>query len=164
VEKAGLLEQALIICDELAAQDAEEVRPRRESKKMFEERIAREGRQAEVDRERKDWLESGFSLRETQAFLVDKFQPLDGSKTCPWSTPDPWAAGRMFRRKEDYEKLLSEVDPFEAMRAKKKEVNYRWECAQWRRDERDALAKARQRCWELAASAEKATHSTSSTK
>ena len=63
VDKAGLLDEALCLYDEIAEQDAERADIRRETKKMFAERIDREGRQDEVEEERKRLSAEGCSLR-----------------------------------------------------------------------------------------------------
>src|SRR6266851_2300235 len=103
VEKAGLLIEALDLYGEFAADDAE--RTPRERKKVFAERVEREGRQAEVERARHELLELGYSLREIHVKLVERFQPMDGSHTRAWTTPDPWEAGRLFRKKADQVRL-----------------------------------------------------------
>ena len=84
-ETADLLEEALNLYDTLAEADKEQAP--RETKKMFVERIAREGRQAEIENTRNELMED--DLREIHAKLVERFQPLDGTKTRPWTTPDP---------------------------------------------------------------------------
>src|SRR5215471_19175068 len=90
VEKAGLLEEALDLYDELAYQYAQRIHTPRETKKAFADRIEREGRQAEVEDARNDLMEDGYSLREIHEKLVRHFQPRDGTKTRPWTTPNPW--------------------------------------------------------------------------
>src|SRR5262245_61836488 len=101
LEQAGLLVKALELYDELAEDRGEWVHRPRETKKAFAERIEREGRQADVERVRSKLLAEGRTLREIHTYLVNRFQPLDGSRTRPWETPDPWEAGRLFRKKED---------------------------------------------------------------
>src|SRR6266702_2713099 len=94
VEGAGLLSKALALFDQIDAEYAGWRHTRRETKKAFAERIEREGRQAKVERARKKLLASGLPEREVQAALVTRFQPLDGSETRVWPTPDPWKEGR----------------------------------------------------------------------
>src|SRR5262249_27716556 len=52
MERAGLLEEALMLYDQIAEINSEWVHTPRETKKMFAERIEREGRQAEVEEKR----------------------------------------------------------------------------------------------------------------
>jgi hypothetical protein len=170
VDKAGLSVKAVELYDQFDAENAEWVHRSRETKKAFADRIEREGRQVEVEEERKKLLESGFSSREIHVKLVYQFQPLDGSHTRPWETPDPWAAGRFFRKKEDQSKFLAEQQKddsycpsskwryeWEQMRQKEHfaSKNAKWlvDCAKWRREERVALANARRRARELKAAA-----------
>ena len=150
VEKAGLLVRAVELFDEFAEDEAGWIHMPRETKTMFAERIEREGRQAEVERMRNEFSNFGLSLREIQEKLVHHFQPLDGSHTRPWMTPDPWQAGRLFRKKEDQDRLLAEADP-----DNESDPSADWlvECAKWRREERVALANARRRAGELKAAA-----------
>jgi hypothetical protein len=155
VEQAGRLNEALELYDELAVCWAE--RDRRETKKDFAQRIEREGRQTVVERARAELLESGLSQRETQVELVKRFKPLDGSVTKAWETPDPWANGRLCRRKEDQERLLAEAgekDKYQAEEEAEEAAKWRLECARWRRDERLALAAARKRLLVIQAAAE----------
>jgi hypothetical protein len=153
VEKAGLLEKALELYDEFAESRADWVHRPRETKKMFAERIAREGRQAEVERVRNEFVQLGDSLRLIHHKLVHGFQPLDGSETRPWDTPNPWEHGRLFRKKEDQDRLLAEADPdnYESTPS----ADWLVDCAKWRREERVALANARKRLRELQAAQEK---------
>jgi len=100
---------------------------------------------------------------------VDCFQPLDGSWTRPWTTPNPWENGRLFRKKGDQEKLQAEIErgeesswcpksrwhyEWDQMHKEKRRVSsnakYRMDCAEWRREERVALANARRRAPEAA--------------
>ena len=152
VEKAGLLLKALELYDEFAEENAEWVHRPRETKKKFAERIEREGRQTEVERMRQELLEDGYPLREIQERLVCRFQPLDGTDTRPWKTPDPWENGRLFRKKESQERLLAQANPDDQ---EDDEQKAKWlvECAQWRREERVALANARRRARESIAQA-----------
>jgi hypothetical protein len=147
VEKAGRLVEAMDLYDECAKEEAEWIHKPRETKKMFAERIEREGRQAEVDSARNELSASGFTLREIHGKLVYSFQPLDGTRTRPWETPDPWEAGRLFRKKEDQDRLLAEANPDDY----EDEPSAEWlvDCAKRRREERVALANARQRAREL---------------
>ena len=169
VEKAGQLIEALEVYDEYADSRAEWAHMPRETKKMFAERIEREGRQAEVEKARSGLIAGGYSLREIHEKLVCQFQPQDGRKTRPWTTPDPWEQGRLFRKKEDQEKLQVEIErgkesdwspksrwhhEWDQMHREKKlassKAEWRLDCAKWRRDERVALANARRRAPEAA--------------
>src|SRR5215471_4320771 len=62
LEKAGRLIEALELYDQIAEGNAKWVHLPRETKKMFAERIEREGRQVEVEDERKELAELGYSL------------------------------------------------------------------------------------------------------
>jgi len=169
VEEAGFLVKALELYDQFDDQDVEWVHRPRETKKAFAERIEREGRQAEVDAARKELLEHGYSLRKIHEQLVYRFQPQDGTLTRPWETPDPWEAGRLFRKKEDQDKFLAEAERddvhdycpesrwrFEwAQQHREKRIasenaKYRVDCAKWRQEERVALSNARRRAPEVA--------------
>jgi hypothetical protein len=169
MEKAGLLEEALKLYDEIAESHAEWMHATRETKKMFAERIEREGRQEEVESERKRLSAEGHSLRKIHEELVDLFQPLDGSWTRPWTTPNPWENGRLFRKKEDQNRCAAEIErgkesdycpknrwryEWEQMHQEKRSAStnakYRMDCAEWRREERVALANARHRAPEAA--------------
>jgi hypothetical protein len=173
LERAGLLEEALKLYDEIAESYAEWVHTPRETKKMFAERIEREGRQAEIEEQRQFYSELGYSLREIHEMLVDDFQPLDGSQTRPWTTPNPWENGRLFRKKEDQKRFAAEIEAYDKndycpknrwryewnqMHQEKRRVStkaeWRVDCAKWRRDERIALANAHKRVRELRASVE----------
>jgi hypothetical protein len=151
VERAGLLTKALALYDRLAAEHAARVHTTRETKKQFADRVEREGRLAEVERERAVLLASGLSEREAQEELVGRFQPLDGSATRPWPTPDPWQAGRLFRTKADQDELLELADDEDEEDRETNQAIRRVECAQRRRAERMALADARRRARTLAA-------------
>jgi hypothetical protein len=161
VERAGLLVKALALYDQLVAERAA---VRRETKKAFDQRMQREGRQTEAERLRVELLASGLTRREVQAELVKRMQPLDGGKTRACTTPDPWQAGRLFRRKADQKRLLEEArdqddedfededdDSYEG--AAVAEAGWRVACARRRREERAALVAARRRAWALAAAA-----------
>jgi hypothetical protein len=152
VEEAGLLQKALDFHDELAKKDAAEARVRRETKKMFAARIQREGRQAKVEEKRKELMESGLPLRDIHQLLVLSFQPLDGSETQAWTTPNPWEAGRLCRKKEEQERLLRQEDPDGYQDSKASNDSWRLECLKWRREERNALVNARRRALELKSS------------
>jgi hypothetical protein len=152
VEKAGRLIEALDLFDKFAEEREKWVHMPRENKKIFAERIQREGRQAEVEEERKALLESGYSQREIHEILVDDFQPLDGSKTRPWTTPDPWEEGRLLHKKEEQDRLLATAYP-EDYKDRLEKARWRLECAEMRREERLALRNARWRAQELKASA-----------
>jgi hypothetical protein len=69
----------------------------------------------------------------------------------PWPTPDPWQAGRLFRKKADQDELLDLAGEYEDEEDKETDQAIRrLECAQWRRAERIALADARRRARTLA--------------
>jgi len=72
---------------------------RRESQEEVWARVEREGRRAEVQAVRNSLLTSGLTKRKGQAELVARFQPVDGSQTRAWPTPDSWACGRKDARK-----------------------------------------------------------------
>lgn len=152
VERAGLLLKALALYDRLAAARAAWRQARRETKKQFAQRVEREGRQAEAECLRAQLLASGRSRREAQAALVERLQPLDGSATRAWETPDPWEAGRLFHKKADQDALLARVNTDEE-EDEEEEVRWRVECARRRREERLALAAARRRAQALKAAA-----------
>src|SRR6266704_2473531 len=153
VEGAGLLLKALALYDELDAEYAAWKHTRRETKKAFAERIEREGRQAEAERVRAELMTSGLPERDVQEQLVARLQPLDGSETRVWPTPDPWAAGRLFRSKKDQEELQSLASDEDEDDEAVNDAERRIQCAQWRREERCALMAARRRALVLKASA-----------
>jgi hypothetical protein len=70
----------------------------RESKKAFWSRVEREGRREEAEAALKLFIESGTAKRQAQMQLVFRFQPIDGTKTVAWFTPDPWQSGREYWR------------------------------------------------------------------
>jgi hypothetical protein len=148
VEKAGMLPKALALYDELAAQHKAWMAVRRETKEEFAARVAREGRGADAEQLQAKLLGSGMSQRKAQVELVRRLQPLDGSHTRAWETPDPWEAGRLFRKNADHERLKAQAYPQDEDDEREQEVaqaRRRIECAQWRREERVALAAARRR-------------------
>jgi hypothetical protein len=151
VERAGLLIKALALYDEIAAEYAEWRHTRRETKKQFDQRMEREGRQAEAERLRAKLLASGLTRREAQIKLVERMQPLDGSTTRAWETPDPWEGGRLFRNKADQDERLSIVKRGEDEDYDEEfdEAKNRIFWAELRRDERQALADARQRARDI---------------
>jgi hypothetical protein len=106
VMNAGLLEAALAQFDRLVAMNKQPKPVRQETKKQFAERVEREGRQAEAEALRAKLLSCGMSQRQVQEALVQRMQPLDGTKTRAWATPDPWNAGRLFCRKAEQQRLL----------------------------------------------------------
>src|SRR5687768_10950792 len=87
-ERQGRLAEALALYDRVAAGWAAEARVPRETKAQFWQRVEREGRRAEAERGRAELLASGLTRREAQEELVERFQPLDGSRTRAWPTPD----------------------------------------------------------------------------
>jgi hypothetical protein len=147
VERAGLLLETLVLYDELTAARSEWKHTRREKKKEFDQRMRREGRQAEAKRLRAELLASGMTKRQAQVKLVERLQPLDGSKTRAWETPDPWQHGRLFKKKADQQEVLkltrSEEDEDGNEEVTEAEQRLLW--AELRRDERQALLYARQR-------------------
>ena len=146
VSQAGLLLEALARYDELAAELTAWKHTRRETKKAFDQRIEREGRQAEAERVRAELVASGLNGREAQAELVQRLQPLDGRKTRAWETPDPWLAGRLFRNKADQQNVLTKAGSKEAEDDNEYVVaRERFYWAKLRREERQALADARHR-------------------
>jgi hypothetical protein len=94
---------------------------------------------------------SGLSQRETQAELVERFQPLDGSTTRAWETPDPWQQGRLFKKKADQQQVWERMacDQDEDEEETVTEAENRWSWAERRREERQALADARRRAGAL---------------
>jgi hypothetical protein len=151
VEAAGKLDQALALFDQLEAEHRQKARVRRETKKEFAERIEREGRREEVERVLGELLAGGLGERVAQERLVARFQPLDGSHTRPWVTPNPWETGRLFLHKEEEKKLLALVRDDKDMDPEVKRAKERVEAARDRRAERVALATARHRAQELKA-------------
>jgi hypothetical protein len=128
------------------------------NKREFEQRVEREGRRAEAERLRTELLASGLSQREAQQQLVERLQPLDGSAKRAWPTPDPWAAGRLFRTRAAQKALLAYVkqnyeNDDDEDEDEEDEQWWRVECARRRREERLALAAARRRALVLKAAA-----------
>src|SRR5262249_27110182 len=149
VEGAGLLSEALAVYDQLVAEQAAWAHTRRESKKQFAARVEREGRQAEAERLRTELLAKGLSEREVQEELVRQLQPLNGTRTRVWPTPNPWNEGRFCLKKTDQEKLLALMNGGES-RMKTEEVavveaKSRLLWGKHRAEERRALVAARQR-------------------
>jgi hypothetical protein len=151
VERAGLLIKALACYDEIAAEYAKWRHTRLETKNQFDQRMEREARQAEAESVRAKLLASGMSKREAQVALVERLQPLDGSKTRAWETPDPWKEGRLFKKKAEQQEVLDlatreeEEDEDKAVT----EAQNRLYWAERRRDEREALADARRRARDI---------------
>jgi hypothetical protein len=152
-EEAGQLIEAVALYDQLAAAEAKRMRVRRETKMDFADRIAKEGRRAEVEAARAELLAGGLSGREAQEELVARFQPMDGSVTHPWRTPNPWLTGRLFRRRQDQAELLRLANGEDKRDAEINRATWRVNCARWRQEERMALAEARQRAKQLKADA-----------
>jgi hypothetical protein len=149
VERAGLLTDALALFDQQAAEQAAWAHTRRETKPQFLKRVQEEGREADLERLRAELQASGLPEREVQEKLVARLQPLDGSKTRAWPTPNPWNEGRLCLKKEDQKRLLAlakghkwgmRTDGVEVAEAKRQ---IRW--ARHRLEERRALIAARQR-------------------
>jgi hypothetical protein len=72
---------------------------RREPAREFWDRVEREGRRERAEAQRDRLLEKGYSKRDAQSCLVQDFQPLDGSNTRAWRTPDSWKCGRRDAKK-----------------------------------------------------------------
>jgi hypothetical protein len=72
---------------------------RRESEKEFWSRVEREGRLELAESTWAELLASGLLKRKAREELVERFQPLDGSRTRAWTTPDSWQCGRQQGRK-----------------------------------------------------------------
>jgi hypothetical protein len=79
---------------------------RRESNQEFWARMEREGRRAQAETARDQTLAEGNSKRQTQSQLVAQFQPLDGTKTRAWPTPNSWERGREARKRPDEQEQL----------------------------------------------------------
>ena len=156
VEKAGLLVEALDLYDEWADVRADCAKMPRETKQEFAQRIKREGRWKKAELIRKELLASGLSQREAQAELVHRMQPLDGREARAWKTPDPWEAGRLFRKKADQDLVLRQA--YEA-HSDEEVAEDRLNWARFRQRERQALLDARRRARDLKASASKGTGS-----
>ena len=74
-------------------------KPRRESKSEFWARMKREGRCDEAKATEAELLAQGLDRRTVQARVVADIQPLDGSRTVAWLTPNSWANGRVDAKK-----------------------------------------------------------------
>jgi hypothetical protein len=72
---------------------------RRERKQEFWSRVEQEGRREPAEAAGKALVASGLTSRQVQDNLVVRFQPLDGSRTRAWPTPDSWQTGRNQWRK-----------------------------------------------------------------
>jgi hypothetical protein len=147
VEKAGLLIEALKLYDEIAIEYEDWRHTRRETKKEFDQRIEREGRRVEAERLRRELLESGLTKRKVQAKLVESLQPVDGSVTKAWETPNPWECGRLFKKKADQDRVMESAKYLEEDIEDEEQAEDvdRLQWAKRRRDERQALAGARRR-------------------
>jgi hypothetical protein len=75
------------------------MKKRLESKAEFWSRMDREGCRAEAEAAQAEMLAEGFTKRQVQDLLVQQFQPLDGTRTRAWPTPDSWACGRLDARR-----------------------------------------------------------------
>ena len=151
VERGGRLLDALALYDRIDAERAARRRVRRETKKQFAERIDREGRRSEAEQLRADLLSSGLSQREAQIELVARLQPLDGSTTRAWPTPNPWQTSRLFLRRvtenwlyaQAAEEEYYEADDDEYCDPEEAENRIKW--AKRRLEERRALSSVRWR-------------------
>jgi len=72
---------------------------RRESKRDFWARMEREGRTEEARAAESEMLAKGMYCSSMQVQLVRNFQPLDGSATRAWTTPNSWEHGRQYWKK-----------------------------------------------------------------
>jgi len=72
---------------------------KRESKGQFWQRIQQEGCLAEAQAVEADLLLQRLSRRHVQKVLVSRFQPVDGTLTRAWPTPDSWKCGRRYARR-----------------------------------------------------------------
>src|SRR5437016_12854276 len=72
---------------------------KRESKGQFWQRVQQEGRLAKAQQAEAALLHGGLSRRIVQFLLVANFQPVDGTPTRAWPTPDSWKCGRRYARK-----------------------------------------------------------------
>jgi hypothetical protein len=156
VEHAKRLVEALKIYDQVAAEYAGSRHKLRETKRDFAERMEREGRQAEANRLRAELVASGLSQREVQKQMVEHMQPLNGPPTRVHETLDPWME-RLFRTRSDHERLLYVMQTVEDLDEAEDEdvvdARNRFAWAEHRRDERRALAAARQQARALKAAA-----------
>jgi hypothetical protein len=159
VERSNRLVEALDLYDRVAAEREALAHTRQETKAEFLERVEREGRREEVEQARAELVASGMTQREAQAALVERFQPLDGSMTRAWATPDPWVAGRLFRRKADQDSFLrwedQEKDEYSGLFPEVAAAKRRVKWAKHRQEERRGLATARLRARALKAAAPK---------
>jgi hypothetical protein len=153
VEKAGRLGEALKIHDQLAIEYAEWRHTRRETIRDFDQRMEQEGRQAEAERLRAQLAASGLTQREVQTGLVERLQPLNGSVTRSWETPDPWLSGRLFRKRSEHQRVLEVLDSWAddegAEDEELSDARNRLAWARHRLEERQALAAVRKRAYSL---------------
>jgi len=63
---------------------------KRESRKQFLARVEKEGRHQEAETFYDGLIASGVSARESRRRAVETFQPIDGSRTAAWETPNRW--------------------------------------------------------------------------
>jgi hypothetical protein len=148
MERAGVLPEAIGLYDQLAVEQRSRSQTRRETKLEFDQRIKNEGREGEAERLRGDLAAQGLSGRELQDRLVEALQPVSGDATRAWQTPNPWNAGRLFRKKADQDRLLALKG---SLPTKEDLDRNRLRCAQHRLAERQALLAARQRVQALKA-------------
>jgi hypothetical protein len=83
---------------------------RRETLKQFWSRVEQEGRRAQAEATRTELLAKGVSKRAAQAQLVAKFQPLDGTRSCAWPTPNSWEKRRYWKKPSPDSRQQLEVD------------------------------------------------------
>src|SRR5207253_2828289 len=88
--------------------------------------------------------------REAQEAIVERLQPLDGTRTRAWETPDPWDGGRVCRKKADQERLEALAAYGSPASMEQSEARNRLRWARRRQEERRALSAARRRARELA--------------
>jgi hypothetical protein len=144
LRSSGRLGEVLRLYDRMMKDRAESASIPRETRTQFLDRVEREGRRDQAERALARLLASGLSAREAQEKLVERFQPLDGSQTRAWATPDPWANGRLFRRKKVQEELLAAASPEGKKEAARRAAADLVERARHRQEERVTLADARQ--------------------
>jgi hypothetical protein len=143
VERAGRLLEALDLFDQLRREHLARAHTRRETKQEFWARMKSERRANDAKSALEELLATGLSEREVQEELVQRFQPLDGTETRAWQTPDPWEHGRLFRCRGEYARL--QYAATYTRPDSKAEPKSRISWAELRRDERVALAAARRR-------------------
>ena len=72
---------------------------KRETKDQVRARLQAEGRLPQAEAALAELKASGLSSRQAQEELVKRFQPLDGTPSRAWPTPNSWDRGREAGRK-----------------------------------------------------------------